>query len=67
MSDVESVRAAIGRGVLLVGSGVDETNVADLLSLANGVIVGTALKKGRRTTAAVEESRVKSLVRAAKR
>ncbi|MHC4953139.1 MAG: BtpA/SgcQ family protein [Planctomycetota bacterium] len=66
MADVEAVRAAIGRGVLLVGSGLDETNVADVLKVADGVIVGTALKKGRRTTAPVDQARVKRFVHAAR-
>jgi len=47
---------------LYVGSGVTADTVGDLLSVADGVIVGTALKRGGETTAPVEEARVRALV-----
>ncbi|WP_058367642.1 BtpA/SgcQ family protein [Haloparvum sedimenti] len=50
---------------ILVGSGVTEESVADLLDIADGVIVGTALKEGGETTASVDEGRVADLVAAA--
>ncbi len=54
------------RGVpLYVGSGVTPETAPELLSVADGVIVGTALKRGGETTAPVEEARVRRLVDAA--
>jgi membrane complex biogenesis BtpA family protein len=47
---------------VLVGSGVRPETVADLLDLADGVIVGTALKEAGETTAPVDEARVAALV-----
>ncbi|WP_254766080.1 BtpA/SgcQ family protein [Salinilacihabitans rarus] len=47
---------------ILVGSGVREGTVEDLLSVADGAIVGTALKEGGETTAPVDEERVAALV-----
>ncbi|MFD1594720.1 BtpA/SgcQ family protein, partial [Haloplanus litoreus] len=50
---------------LYVGSGVTADTVGDLLSVADGVIVGTALKRDGETTAPVAEARVRALVDAA--
>jgi membrane complex biogenesis BtpA family protein len=43
--DVETVRAASGLAVI-IGSGVDRTNVGRLLDVADAAIVGSALKVG---------------------
>ncbi|WP_248897190.1 BtpA/SgcQ family protein [Haloplanus halobius] len=50
---------------LYVGSGVTPETVGETLAVADGVIVGTALKRGGETTAPVDESRVRALVDAA--
>ncbi|QGX94420.1 BtpA/SgcQ family protein [Haloplanus rallus] len=50
---------------LYVGSGVTAGTVGDLLDVADGVIVGTALKRDGETTAPVDPSRVRALVEAA--
>jgi predicted TIM-barrel enzyme len=50
---------------IFVGSGVTSENIADLLGVADGVIVGTALKKDGETTNPVSEERVAELVAAA--
>jgi|SRR6056297_173466 len=50
---------------VLVGSGVTQDTVADLLDVADGAIVGTALKRGGETTAPVDADRVADLVAAA--
>ncbi|RBI58831.1 phosphorybosylanthranilate isomerase [halophilic archaeon] len=47
---------------VLVGSGVTAGNVADLLAVADGAIVGTALKEGGETTNRVDRERVATLV-----
>ena len=52
---------------LLVGSGVTPGTAADLLSVADGAVVGTALKEGGETTAPVSEDRVRDLLAAADR
>jgi membrane complex biogenesis BtpA family protein len=50
---------------IFVGSGTTAENVADLLSIADGAIVGTALKEGGKTTNPVSEERVEELVESA--
>ncbi len=47
---------------VLVGSGVRAETVGNALSVADGVVVGTALKEGGETTASVEPERVAELV-----
>ena len=47
---------------VFIGSGVRPETVTDLLALADGVIVGTALKVEGETTAPVDEARVAALV-----
>jgi membrane complex biogenesis BtpA family protein len=64
-ADLEQVRQLreLDLGVpLYVGSGVNEDNVARTLSVADGVIVGTALKVGGRTRAPVDVDRVRRFV-----
>lgn len=48
MDDLRTVRQAIENFPLFVGSGADEKNVGELLRFADGVIVGTAVKTGRK-------------------
>jgi membrane complex biogenesis BtpA family protein len=50
---------------IFVGSGVTAENVADLLDIADGAIVGTALKEDGETTNSVSAERVEKLVAAA--
>ncbi len=50
---------------VFVGSGVTSDTVADLLTLADGAIVGSDLKQGGETTAPVDAGRVRDLVNAA--
>jgi membrane complex biogenesis BtpA family protein len=67
LADLKAVREALPRAVLLAGSGVRRETVADVLTWADAVIVGTALKRGGRTAAPVDVERVRSFVRAANR
>jgi len=60
------VRKAAGRAPVLLGSGATARSVGELLRLADGVIVGTALKRGGRTTAPVDAKRAAAFVRAAR-
>ncbi len=63
-ADLERVRSAAPKTTLLVGSGATKKNAAALLEIADGLIVGTALKRGGRTSNAVDAARVRSFVRA---
>ncbi|NIB98327.1 BtpA/SgcQ family protein [Halobacterium sp. R2-5] len=47
---------------VFVGSGVTRETVVETLDVADGAIVGTALKEDGETTAPVDESRVRALV-----
>ena len=63
--DVKRVRAVVSDRPLLVGSGVTPDTVGPLLALADGVIVGTWLKRDGRTTNPVDPDRARALARAA--
>jgi len=52
---------------VLVGSGVTPGTAADLLERADGLVVGTALKRDGETAAPVEHERVRALLEAAGR
>lgn len=66
LEDLRAVRNAFDdRGIdapVLAGSGVTPQTIEETLSVANGAIVGTALKENGRTTAPVEKARVAELV-----
>ncbi len=66
ITDLRSVRAAVPDKPLLVGSGATEENVRELLSVADGVIIGTAIKQEACTTAPVDLARAEAFVRAAR-
>ncbi len=63
---LETVRRAVPEVPLLVGSGSTAENIGRLLLLADGVIVGTAVKRGGRVSARVDGRRASSFVRAAR-
>jgi len=63
LEDVKKVKATVPEAFVFVGSGVNEKNIAEILVYADGVIIGTALKKDGRTENEVDEQRVKELVR----
>ena len=62
MEDVVRTKEAVPDIPLLVGSGVHEGNVAKLLSMVDGVIVGTSLKQDGVTTNPVDEKRIARLM-----
>ncbi len=64
--ELRRVREACPDAPLFVGSGVNEANVRECLKWADGVIVGSSLKKGGVVTNAVDLERVKRLVEAAR-
>ena len=62
VEDVVRAGKAVPDFPVLVGSGVDEENIAELLSVADGVIVGTSLKEDGVTTNPVDKTRVVKLM-----
>jgi membrane complex biogenesis BtpA family protein len=62
VEDVVRATKALPEFPVLVGSGVNEENVAELLSVADGLIVGTSLKEDGITTNPVDVARVRQLM-----
>jgi len=67
LGDVKRVRGAVADVPILVGSGVTAETAAELLSVADGVIVGTSVKRNGDVRLPVERARVEQLVAAARR
>lgn len=63
LADVEHVRRACPKAKMLIGSGVTPENARDYLRLANGVIVGSSLKKAGKLSNPVDIRRVAALAR----
>ena len=66
MTDLKRVRGAVPEAPLLVGSGASPETVAELLSVADAVIVGTSIKRDGRLSNPVDVDRVRRLVAAAR-
>ncbi|MCX6893997.1 MAG: BtpA/SgcQ family protein, partial [Verrucomicrobia bacterium] len=66
LGDVERVRRACPEAKILLGSGVTLANVQDYLRLADGVIVGSSLKRDGVLANPVDAKRVAALVKAMK-
>jgi membrane complex biogenesis BtpA family protein len=64
--DLRDAREAAGGVPVLLGSGVNADNARELLAHADGVIVGTSLKVGGVTTAAVDPALARAFVLAAR-
>ena len=64
LADVERVRQACPKAKLLLGSGVTLANVQDYLRHADGVIVGSSLKRAGKLANPVDSRRVAALVKA---
>jgi hypothetical protein len=62
IEDLKRVRSAVPDVPLLVGSGVTPETAAELLSIADALIVGTALKRDGDVSAPVDPDRVRRLV-----
>jgi uncharacterized protein len=63
----DTVRAAVGRFPIWVGSGLDPANAAQLWPRCNGAIVGTFCKRDGQVEAPVDLARVRALRRACPR
>lgn len=61
VEEVEAIKSSASRSVL-VGSGLDETNVEDLLTVADGAIVGSAMKHGGVWWERVDPARVEAIM-----
>jgi membrane complex biogenesis BtpA family protein len=66
LADLKRVRGAVPGTPVLVGSGVRPETVSEILSMADGVIVGTALKRDGDVRQPVDPARVRALVAAAR-
>jgi hypothetical protein len=64
--DLAIVRAAVPDRPLLVGSGSGEATVRELLKIADGVIAGTAIKRGGRVEEPVDVERAKRFIEKAR-
>ena len=64
VEDIRRVKAAAGHTPVWIGSGVTAENASQLLALADGAIVGTAVKRDGDVLAPVDVERVKELVAA---
>lgn len=62
LKDLESVRNAVADAPLLIGSGSSRENVKHLLEFADGIIVGTSVKRKGKLENPVDVDRVRMLV-----
>lgn len=62
MSDLEAVKRVLPTTPVLANTGVRHATVADVLAVADGVIVGSALKVGGDTWAAVDPDRAREFM-----
>jgi uncharacterized protein len=61
---LRSVRGAVPRIPLLVGSGLTPENAVEVMRIADGAIVGSSLKRGGEISGPVDSARVRELVEA---
>ena len=64
LEDLKTAKAAAREVPVIAGSGVDSTNVAAILKIVDGLIVGTALKRDAVTTNPVDGQRVRRFMEA---
>ena len=64
LEDLRIAKAAAGHAPVIAGSGVDATNLATVLEVADALIVGTAFKQDTITTNPVEAGRVRAVMQA---
>lgn len=60
---LQTVKAALPQARVFAGSGVTTDNLAEILSYADGVIVGTSIKRDGVTTNEVHPDRVRALIK----
>jgi membrane complex biogenesis BtpA family protein len=64
LADIQNIKAAVPEARIFVGSGATTDTVSELLEYADGIIVGTALKRDGITHNAVDAERVRAFVEA---
>ncbi len=62
LSHLEEVKAAVGEVPVMANTGVNHDNIADILRLADGCIVGTALKVDGKTFNPVDPQRAREFM-----
>src|SRR5262249_42751422 len=67
LDDLRQAKQAAGDAPVLAGSGVVAQSIAEILSIADGVIVGTSIKENAVTTNPIDVGRVRALMKAAGR
>jgi membrane complex biogenesis BtpA family protein len=67
IADLKAAKQAAGAVPVLAGSGVGVADVAEVLKIADGLIVGTAFKFDGVTSRAVDVERVRKLITAARK
>ncbi|MEK6644817.1 MAG: BtpA/SgcQ family protein [Planctomycetota bacterium] len=66
LQQVQRVKQTVPDRPVWIGSGVTAATVAECLESADGVIVGTALKRGGKTTAEMDAKRLREFIAATK-
>lgn len=64
---IRAVKAAVPEAIVWAGSGVGAGNIADVLAVADGAIIGSAFQRGGRAGEPVELERVRAVLAAAGR
>jgi predicted TIM-barrel enzyme len=66
LEDVRAVKAAVPEAPVLVASGVTDNTLMETLRVANGVIIGTWLKRNGMVHEPVDIERVRTIVASVK-
>lgn len=64
LDQLKTVKSRVPQASVFAGSGVTTDNLAEVLQYADGVIVGTSIKRDGVTTNAVDPDRVRTLIKA---
>ena len=64
LDQLKTVKSAVPQASVFAGSGVTIDNLTQVLQYADGVIVGTAIKRDGVTTNEVDPNRIRSLIKA---
>ena len=64
LDQLKTVKSAVPQASIFAGSGVTTDNLSEVLQYADGVIVGTSIKRDGVTTNTVDPDRVRALIKA---
>ena len=64
LGQLKTVKSAVPQSSIFAGSGVTTDNLSEVLQYADGVIVGTSIKRDGVTTNAVDADRIRALIKA---